>query len=272
MTRKTHMLPAPTARLGQGARTAADPRQAIPGTARYWEIDALRGLAVVTMMVYHVLWDLWYLDVLPNIVLWDGFWKYFQRATASTFILLAGTSMALLTQRTQVIADDALVRRFLWRGLRILGYGMLLTIAIGQSGIGRLDFGILHLLGISMIAAIPLRRLAWTNILLWAVLVVAGSFVQSASSTTLWLVPLGLAPVSYAPLDYFPLLPWFGVLLLGMGLANLLYSPSARRFWLPDWSGVAAIRWLQPLGRHSLLIYLLHQPVIWALLFLLGLV
>lgn len=270
MTRKSQALAA--ARLERGAPSAADAQRAFPRTARYWEIDALRGLAVVMMVVYHILWDLWYLDVLPNIVLWEGFWKYFQRATASTFILLAGVSMALLTQRTRAADDDALVRRFVWRGLRILGYGMLLTAAIGLSGIGRLDFGILHLLGVSMLAAIPLRRLAWTNIFLWAVLFIAGFIVQSASSTTLWFVPLGLAPAQYTPLDYFPLVPWFGVVLLGMGVANLLYSASAsaRRYTLPDWSDVAAIKWLRTLGRHSLLIYLLHQPAIWLLLYLLG--
>ncbi|MCB0136419.1 MAG: DUF1624 domain-containing protein, partial [Caldilineaceae bacterium] len=43
---------------------------------RFWEIDAMRGVAIITMIVYHTMWDLWYWRVLPNVVLWEGFWKY----------------------------------------------------------------------------------------------------------------------------------------------------------------------------------------------------
>lgn len=240
--------------------------------ARYWEIDTLRGLAVVTMVVYHTLWDLWYLDVLPNIVLWDGFWKYFQRATASTFILLMGVSIAVLNQRAQADsrAASALPRRLVLRGARIFAWGLLLTLLIRISAIGRLDFGILHLLGIAMIAAVPFRRLAWTNIIVWLALFVAGGSLQAIDAPTLWLVPLGLAPAGYAPLDYFPLVPWFGVVLLGIGAANLLYGPRGRRFALPDFSTTPPVPFLQMLGRHSLAIYLLHQPLLWAAFALTG--
>jgi uncharacterized membrane protein len=240
--------------------------------SRFWEIDALRGLAVITMMIYHLLWDLWFLGVLPDIVLWDGFWMYFQRATAATFILLAGTSMAILTQRTPAHEDKPLVRRLAARGIKILGLGLLITLAIRLSGLGRLDFGILHLLGLSMLLALPFRRQTWLNLVFWLVFFVAGSLVQSVDAKTLWLVPLGLAPAGYAPLDYFPLIPWFGVLLLGMGLANLLYARTGRRFPLPDLSSSPLIRGLRPLGRHSLVLYLVHQPLLWGLLALLGFV
>ena len=244
---------------------------ALRASTRYWEIDALRGLAVVSMVIYHLLWDLWFLRVLPDLVLWEGFWKYFQRATATTFILLAGASMAIMTQRTPAETESALVRRLWLRGLKIMGLGMLITLAIDYSGIGRLDFGILHLLGLSMLLALPFRRRAWLNLVLWLIFFVAGSVVQSIDATTRWFVPFGLAPAGYAPLDYFPLVPWFGVLLLGMGLANLLYTPTGRRFCLPDLATAAPMRWLQPLGHHSLVLYLVHQPLLWGTLALLGL-
>lgn len=178
--------------------------------------------------------------------------------------------MALLTQRTPAHAEGALVRRLWLRGFRIVSLGLLITLAIGFSGIGRLDFGILHLLGVSIVLALPFRRLAWANLLLWGAFFIAGAVVQSIDVTTMWLLPLGFAPADYAPLDYFPLLPWFGVVLLGIGLANLLYAPSGRRFHLPDFSTSAPVLRLQPLGRHSLVIYLLHQPALWGILFILG--
>lgn len=224
------------------------------------------------MMIYHLLWDLWFLQVLPNIVLWEGFWKYFQRATATTFVLLAGASMALMAQRTPVGSekDRRQVRGMVLRGAKIVGLGMVLTLVIRLSGIGRLDFGILHLLGLAMILAIPFRRLRWTNVVVWVVLYVLGGWMLRVDGPTLWLIPLGLAPDGYAPLDYFPLVPWFGVVLLGMGLANLLYGPEGRRFALPAWGDSAPVRLLRPLGQHSLVMYVVHQPLLWALLALLG--
>ena len=122
-----------------------------------------------------------------------------------------------------------------------------------------------------MLLALPFRRRAWLNLVLWLIFFVAGSVVQSIDATTRWFVPFGLAPAGYAPLDYFPLVPWFGVLLLGMGLANLLYTPTGRRFCLPDLATAAPMRWLQPLGHHSLVLYLVHQPLLWGTLALLGL-
>lgn len=239
---------------------------------RYWEVDALRGLAVVAMVLYHVLWDLWYLGVLPEIILWDGFWKYFQRATASTFILLAGVSIALRTQRlpSDSEADRTLKREFVMRGLRIFAVGMAISIAVRFSGIGRLDFGILHLLGIAIILAVPFRRRIWTNVVLWLALFMAGGIVQGVNAASVWWAPLGLTPADYRPLDYFPLLPWFGVLLLGIALGNLLYPPTGRRFDLPAISTAFPIPWLRLLGSQSLWIYVLHQPLIWALLYLTG--
>ncbi|MCB0064880.1 MAG: DUF1624 domain-containing protein, partial [Caldilineaceae bacterium] len=77
---------------------------------------------------------------------------------------------------------------------------------------------------------------------------------------------LGLKPVNYTYLDYFPLVPWFGIVLLGIGVGNLLYDHSRRTFVLPDLSNVTVVQWLQRLGRNSLLIYLLHQPLLFVLL------
>lgn len=66
--------------------------------------------------------------------------------------------------------------------------------------------------------------------------------------------------------DYFPLLPWFGVVLIGIWLGNTAYSNGARRFRLPNWQVPALTFPLGWLGRHSLTIYLIHQPLLFALL------
>lgn len=71
---------------------------------RYWEIDALRGVAIITMIVYHTMWDLWYSHVLPDVVLWEGFWKYWQRFTAGTFLILVGVSLTLVYRRERALS------------------------------------------------------------------------------------------------------------------------------------------------------------------------
>ena len=71
--------------------------------------------------------------------------------------------------------------------------------------------------------------------------------------------------------DYYPLLPWFGVALLGVFAGHSLYPQAKPRYPLPDYSQAWPIRGITFLGQHSLAIYLIHQPIIIGLLFLLGL-
>ena len=88
----------------------------------------------------------------------------------------------------------------------------------------------------------------------------------------LWLVWLGITPPIYAAVDYFPLFPWFGLVLIGVGVGNTVYQPNGRIFSLPDLSGWFPLNLLQLLGQWSLPIYVVHQPLLIGILFALGLV
>ncbi len=70
--------------------------------------------------------------------------------------------------------------------------------------------------------------------------------------------------------DYFPVFPWFGVFLIGIFLGNVLYPKYERRIQIPDLSRFFVVRFFCFLGRHSLTIYLLHQPILILLLYVLG--
>jgi uncharacterized membrane protein len=83
---------------------------------------------------------------------------------------------------------------------------------------------------------------------------------------------LGFVPQQLYSVDYYPLLPWFGVVLIGVCAGNTLYPNHRRRFALPDLSRVIPLRALAFMGRHSLLIYLVHQPLIILLLSLTGVI
>lgn len=243
-------------------------------TARWWEIDAARGVAIIMMATFHLMWDLWYFGVLPNITLYAGFWKYFQRTTAITFLVLVGVSLTVSYRRArrQAKTGTPVFFRFLWRGLRILGLATALSLIVWGAGLGYIHFGVLHLIGVAVILAYPLLGQRWLNLLLWAVFFIAGSSIQAMRVDFSWLVWLGLRPPGYAPNDYFPLIPWFGVVLLGVFAGNTLYHDDSRLFQLPDLSDTRPVRLLQFLGRHSLLIYLIHQPILLAILWILGVI
>jgi uncharacterized membrane protein len=242
--------------------------------ARFWEIDALRGVAIIMMVTYHLMWDLWYYRLLPDVVLYAGFWKYFQRTTANLFLILVGVSLAVVTMRRMVNsrATRPPFRPYLRRGLWVFGWGIVISLVVWAAGVGYVHFGVLHLIGFSTIAAYPLLRRRWLNLALWAIFFAAGYFLLEVRVDFPWLLWLGFTPYNYYPNDYFPVIPYFGVVLLGIFLGNSLYRPTARVFPLPAIGHWLPLRGLQWLGRHALVIYVIHQPLLFALLVALGLI
>lgn len=231
-----------------------------------------RGVAIIMMVIFHLMWDLWSLNILPDVVLYAGFWKYFQRTTAISFLLLVGVSLTVSYRRAQRKRDEAegLWRKFAWRGLRIFGIGMGFTLIAWVSSFGYVQFGILHLIGVAIILSYPLLRYRWLNLLLWAIFFAAGGFLEGYYTTNNWFLWLGLHRRDYYPLDYFPLFPWLGVVLLGAFLGNTFYRAEGRLIPLPDWGWLPPVRLLRFLGRHSLAIYVIHQPLLLAGLYGLG--
>lgn len=273
--------------------TGSDPVAAVRATtsaeerrhSRFWEIDALRGAAVVMMVVYHFMWDLWYFQIISDVQFWNPFWQYWQRTTASTFLILVGVSLTLTYRRLPAPSYPV----FLRRGLRIFGLGLVITLVMTFFGIGVIDFGILHLIGFSILAAYPLLRHTWLNLALWLLFFVIGGVVQSVhwagawASLPLvrsamgpiwidgrWLAPFGNVPPGYAAVDFFPIFPWLGVVLLGVWLGNWFYTGRGRRFWAPEWGHLPPSLALESFGRNSLLMYLVHQPLLIAALYVFG--
>lgn len=131
----------------------------------------------------------------------------------------------------------------------------------------------------------------WLNLGLWVLFSLIGKLVETMHFDGRWftlqlggwmsapnwidgrlLVPLGITPTHYPAVDFFPIFPWLGVVLLGVFLGNLLYAGNVRRFPLPSWGHRFPFSGLEFLGRHSLLIYMIHQPILLAILWALGVV
>jgi len=242
--------------------------------ARFWEIDTLRGLAIIMMVLVHLRYDLVHYGGHGGpLLLAYGFWRDFARATASIFLFLVGVSLTISLARIEKGRKGPHFSKYLKRGLTIFGWGMGITVVTWVLlREGAVWFGILHCIGVSIILAYPFLRLRWPNLIIGLVLIAVGALLSQRTYSFPWLMWLGFIPERLGSVDYYPLLPNFGIVLIGIFVGNLLYPGHARRVPLPDGSRSLAVRALSFMGRHSLLIYLIHQPIFIALLSLAGVI
>jgi uncharacterized membrane protein len=159
-------------------------------------------------------------------------------------------------------------RYVLQRGGLLLGLGLLISLATYLLlGAEYVRFGILHLLGSGLVLAVPFTQARLSVTLTVGLLLLGvGTWLNMQAVTFPWLIWLGLPQAGVGMVDYYPLLPWFGVVLLGVALGRVGYPNGRRLLMVPElahWSIVRSLCWL---GRHALLIYLLHQPVLLGLL------
>jgi len=225
------------------------------------------------MVLYHLMFDL---DFFGGYAIdsTSGFWARFSDATAGTFLFLVGVSLAISYSRASARQPGrSLFVKYLLRGVRILAYAMALTVVFLVLGMGVVAFGILHLIGVSIILAYPLLKYRYANLFVGLLLIAVGVYmrIEGFSSESPWLLPFGVVPENLLMPDYRPLLPWFGVVLLGVFAGNVVYG-GGKRSELFAGKAPAAARPLLPLGRNSLFIYLIHQPILVALLAALGVI
>lgn len=236
---------------------------------RIWEIDLIRGIAIILMILFHLIVDLkdfyaYNLDYL------SGFWYIEGKFSAILFILICGISSTLGRSSTQ-------------HGIKIFIWAMLLTATTYiYNESCYILFGILHFLGISLLSANFMRRLpiVWLTMASFGVIMI-GLVFSERFVTNPYLFPMGLMTNTFISLDYYPLFPWYGVFLFGIILGKILYS-NKKRLGLRQVSHIQpeALASLRPvpalkiitwLGKHSLAIYLIHQPILLALLYFLHL-
>jgi len=243
------------------------------GPARFGEIDALRGVAIVMMVVYHFAYDLTYFGYYQANV-FVGPWRTFARITAILFVTLAGISLVISYSRLSTqVRGWYLFRKYLSRGLKLLGWGIVVSLTT-WAFLGRpvIIFGILHLIGTATILVYPFLRLPrWTNLVIGIGAIASGLYLNRWPVQQPWLLLLGLRPPWLYQLDYFPLLPWLGVALLGVLAGQVLYPDGRRAFDAPDLQQWPPLQTLARLGHHSLAIYLVHQPLLFGVLTLVSL-
>ncbi|MDN5698228.1 MAG: DUF1624 domain-containing protein [Rubrobacter sp.] len=180
------------------------------------------------MALYHTVYDLDFFGGY-GVESTTGFWARFADATAGTFVFLVGVSLTLSFARSVSRGGSANFGKYLRRGVRIFGYGLLITAFFALSGAGAVVFGILQLIGVCIILAYPLLRFGWANVALGLAIIAAGVYLRASGVSfdgglvaSVLLAPVGITPENLLMPDYRPLLPWFGVCLLGVAAGNLL--------------------------------------------------
>lgn len=239
---------------------------------RYEYVDILRGITLISMILYHGIWDLVYIVGVD--------WKWYrsfgayvwQQSICITFILLAGFCWSLGRKKWK-------------RGLLVLGSGALVTVVtLLVMPSQRVVFGVLTLLGSCMLLMIPLekvlRKIPAVVGLVSAVLLFAMTrgvnegYLGMKSLFHLRLPEnlykggmmgtyLGFTEMDFFSTDYFSLLPWLFLFVAGY----FGYGVATAKKWLEtEWLRRVHCPALAFIGRHSLPIYLFHQPILYVLL------
>jgi len=228
-------------------------RAAATAPARVAAVDVARGLAVIAMIGYHFAYDLRYFGVIATDFEHDPRALVARTLILSSFLLLAGVSL--------VLADRAGVpaARF-WRHVGTIAACALLVSAGSYAMFPRtyIWFGVLHAIAIALVLARPLvRRPALAGVLGVAIIAASFAFSHPAFDDRAlgWIGFMTRKPFTE---DYVPLFPWAGVVLVGVAVGDAL----ARRGFAPIAALGRAPRALAVLGRHTLVVYMVHQPIL----------
>ncbi|WP_028307874.1 heparan-alpha-glucosaminide N-acetyltransferase [Desulfitibacter alkalitolerans] len=219
---------------------------------RVGEIDFFRGIALILMIFFHIIWDLNEFYNFP-IEYSTGIVFIIGKAAAYLFIIITAISCSFSKNNRK-------------RGMKILAVAMVITLAtyIYDPQVF-IAFGILHFLGVSVLLYPVYRKLNNSLLLLTGtIMILVGQAILTIPMSHDYLLFIGLTSPSYYALDYYPLLPYSGLFLYGIFLARILYPEKRSLFRINLENNPVSM-----IGKKTLIIYLLHQPVILAVLYIL---
>lgn len=238
---------------------------------RIWELDALRGVLILIMIGFHLAYDLVYLFGLVELSTPAArkVFDFFSDWAGAPFLFLSGLCVTFSSRPVR-------------RGLQVIGCGLVISAVTAGMYLLRfadigiiIYFGVLHCLGVCMLLWPLFRKCpAWVLLALGIVLAAVGLHLKYEVRVDYpWLIPLGVISRRFVSSDYFPLLPNFGYFLIGSFLGRTFYP--TRQTLFPNYTPgrFAPSKFFCFCGRHSLWIYMLHQPILaalvgaWAMLF-----
>jgi len=219
-------------------------------------LDLWRTIAIVLMIVFHFLYDLAMFDFLTYAQV-RGFWGD----------LLSGTSAGLFMMASGVSAHFS--RNNLKRGFRLFIIAMALTVVttIAQMPI---KFGVLHFLSICMIlyGLVGERKFFSKPVtpIICAVLFLPLKYITDNTRVgTGILFPFGFRNAEFYSSDYYPLLPWILLFIIGLYIGSVIKQSREKPIFKKHFPAALTFP-----GRHSLVIYIAHQPVLLGIVYLLS--
>lgn len=222
-------------------------------------IDAFRGVALIGMIVYHAGWNLDAFRFTELGVTSAPGWIGFARLIAGSFLMLSGVSLVLADAAGH--GADLKLRRIAIVAVAAVFVSVATYFIFPQTFV---YFGILHHIALASLLAWPLLRLHWGVVAgLILGIVIVNQTVAVEFADTRWLAWIGISRSVPPTNDYVPIFPWFAVVLLGIPLGRAILRRDRLQNLL-----AANPPWLVPLGwmgRYSLIIYLIHQPILFGI-------
>ncbi len=221
-------------------------------------VDAARGFAVILMVAYHFCFDLNYFGILHQDMNHDRFWLVSRALIVSLFLLLVGISL--------VLASGTEPLHFWKRQARLLAAALIVTfgswLMFPKSYI---YFGILHFIFVASLIGRPFLNFPQPALASGLFVIASGFYYSNPFFDPPFMNWIGL--MTYKPYteDYVPLFPWMGVVLIGIFTGKLLFE-RVRPAWV--FGDFPSMKIPCRIGRHSLAIYLLHQPILIGIFYL----
>lgn len=236
-------------------------------------LDAIRGVAILSMVFYHALYDIddifgYHIPILDTLL-----FEIVRQPFTWAFILLAGVSSRFSHSNIK-------------RGARVLIFGLIVSaVSIIFIPSQSIYFGILHFMGCAILLfefvkpavdRIPPKF----SIVIFSVLFALtffmpeyhfigipglfGFMLPQVLQTTPHIYALGFPDAYFFSADYFPMIPWFFLFIVGTVIGIPI-----KNHRLPEKFYTVRVPFLAAAGRNTLLIYVLHQPIVYGLLFIL---
>lgn len=227
-------------------------------------LDYARTAALAGMVVYHFTYDLGLFGFIPLHTATTGGWAIFARIIAGSFLFLAGVSLYL--------AHGSNIRwpSFAYRAVQIgTSAALITTLTYFLHPDAYVFFGILHSILTASVIGLLFLRLPWFLTAAIAISIIWISIYCRAdifnAPPLLW---IGLFTKPVTSIDYVPVFPWLAVFMAGLALAQLaVQNHFIDRSENTERPGKIASALAWP-GKHSLIIYLVHQPILIGLLWL----
>ncbi|MBO1256018.1 DUF1624 domain-containing protein [Alteromonas sp. 5E99-2] len=223
---------------------------------RIYQVDIVRGIACVSMPIFHTVYNLYALGLISEPLTRSLFWVVYQKIGLGTFVFVSGMSFILSTQNG--VNWPQLNRRLLKLGGIAAAISLITWLVFPDKFV---KFGVLHFFTAALLLAPFFKQLKYWALIPAAIILITYAIVgKGGLVSNLWLYPFGLMSHRPSSVDYIPLIPWFGVFLLGMVSAYSLVGRVSK---------TTPATWMKPLiwlGQHSLFFYIAHQIVVYGVL------